>query len=485
MTQPVASPQAVARAVDDLLRRARDVLDRVPGGPPALLERRVLLLQRSGTPDLALVLAAHGARVALVDEALAAWSDETQRARLRVLFHRLARHWTELDPAPLRAVLEGRAPDGAHLERARIDTLPAAAFDLVVSVDWLAGRAEPARDAAALARATRPGGIGLHALDVRDRRDRARPLDHLTVGGAAFDALVGRRAGRGRLVHDHERALRVGGFVVDGFMPTALADDDYLDDLVPRLGLRYRGTPRAALRRLAGWLLVERPREEDVSAAARLARSACAVLAPRGPRLQVGRGPRLSGAVRLAPDAVGGAPDLEAGEGAGGRLVRADPGGAWPTRAGRLALAWVHEPRPPGGQAEGWDGWLREVAAGLRPDGWCVLSWDRRENLPPGAGEALAARFGTHAVRAVARVAAAALVAQGAAPAPVPAPARPAAGLLVVASLAPDADARAALDVVVEDEPGARVAGTDDDERVAALAWRAFVVENRARWSGP
>ena len=113
-----------------------------------------------------------------------------------------------------------------------------------------------------------------------------------------------------------------------------------------------------------------------------------------------------------------------------------------------------------------------------------MLSWDDKEALAPAALAALESHFGTVEVRVVARAAGATLVAPGGAPSLVPIPAHAGRGLVALASLDPDADARAAWGVIVEDA-GVPAVLVEDDERVRDLTWRAFAAENRAKWANP
>lgn len=145
-----------------------------------------------------------------------------------------------------------------QLHRAAAETtgLATASVDLAYSVSFLEHVADPAATIAELARITRPGGCGVHAIDVSDHHAygdaQHHPLDFL------------RQAPGPALVHGSNR-LRLPQFVPlferHGFTVDALEVDQRIpvdEALQASFAEPFRALPRSDLEALGGRLFVRR-----------------------------------------------------------------------------------------------------------------------------------------------------------------------------------------------------------------------------------
>ena len=263
-----ASPEAIARDVDYALQIADFYLGKLPEGRRHLTNLCVLELGPGYSLGTAVVLACHGARVAVADRYLSPFDREYHDPFLRALLGRIQQERPELYTAPITRLLEAGTflPDvveGLHLGIEDLEEVPDGAFDLVVSNAVFEHVEDVPRAYRILARITRPGGLGIHQVDFRDHRDFSRPLEYLTMPAQAFAELfrdVHGECGNRWRPAAMQTVIEEAGFDVSEFDANMFADDGYLAGLLPRLDDDYRGMDRDALRAISGcFVLRHRP----------------------------------------------------------------------------------------------------------------------------------------------------------------------------------------------------------------------------------
>lgn len=352
-----ASPEAIARDVDYALQIADFYLEKLPGGAPALVGRRVLELGPGYSLGTAVILACHGATVTVADRYLSPYDADYHGPFLRALLERLAGERRQLSPEPILALLEAEdfvqpGLSCLHLGIEDLHEVADDAFDLVVSnaVFEHVERVPEAWDV--LARITRPGGHGIHQVDFRDHRDFSRPLEYMTLSPEAFSQLFadvhGECGNRWRpcaMQVEIERA----GFTALEFDENMSADPAYLADVLARIHPSFAGLDAATLRPISGCFVLR-------------CEAGLAELAPESPADLARARSRYGFAAPLVAgrDVL----DLGCGTGAGARLLLA-AGAARLTGVerdpSRLEQARRRDPRGAG------DSWLELDPAGPLP----------------------------------------------------------------------------------------------------------------------
>jgi SAM-dependent methyltransferase len=234
--------------------------------------RTVLELGPGRAYGAAMVLACYSLRPLVADYGVVAWEEPYHRWYYGAIAEELARIDPAADPAPLRALAEAGGYGGSVLRRhvwPPDDTQPPGCADVVYSDGVLGRVADVGATCRQLARVLRPGGLGLHLLDCRDRRDPTRPLEYLLAGDAEFAEWFARCHGecgnrlRPAEVVDH---LREAGLDVLGVVAEELTRLKYANDLLPRLRAAaespYRDTHPDELRVVRGWCRVRKPAKE-------------------------------------------------------------------------------------------------------------------------------------------------------------------------------------------------------------------------------
>lgn len=244
-------------AVGYALSIARNYLDQLKARGVRLERASILEIGPGADFAAALVLASHGATVTLADRFLAPWDKSFHPGFYGEFVERYdGPKWA------IEAVLARNGYDGVlRLLPEPAETLSGigdASIDLVLSNAVLEHVRDFHQVARELARITRPGGVHAHQVDCRDHRDFTRPLDHLLLPEAEFEA---ERTKRGCMNGTQFRLQEMAehftaDFWLDEIEPNCFADGDYLDALAPRLAGRFARFPRHSLRITGGriWL---------------------------------------------------------------------------------------------------------------------------------------------------------------------------------------------------------------------------------------
>lgn len=195
----------------------------------------------------ALILASHGADVAIADRFVAPWDVSYHSA----LYRRMLERWEGPDAA-LRQAADGVCPltiiHRSSEEIADVSGL-ADAFNLVLSTAVLEHVSDAGASCRGLAAVTAPGGFNVHQVDFRDHDNFDRPLEFLCEANQSFaEKFEARLAETGNRVRPTELVefFREAGLdLVEPLYPTERASDDYLAEFLPRL--------RASPSRYAQW----------------------------------------------------------------------------------------------------------------------------------------------------------------------------------------------------------------------------------------
>jgi hypothetical protein len=199
-----------------------------------------------------LLLASSGVEVTVADPYLCRWQDDHAAIYRHIL-------GTGYGPAgALERAVHRNGHDG--LVRALAEPaenmlgLADGSVDVVVSNAALEHVRDIAAVARELARVSRPGAWQFHQIDLRDHRDFTRPLEHLLMPRAEFQAVQeASRWERGcqwRL-SEIRSVFEEAGLETIAVYPEPLADEDYFQDFLRRLrgaGVTYAGWPEEDLR---------------------------------------------------------------------------------------------------------------------------------------------------------------------------------------------------------------------------------------------
>ena len=206
----------------------------------------------------AMIMSCCGARCSVVDPFVPVWSDDYHPRFLAALAKRLQTLPRIVTLDPIHQLLQTcdfkRSGLICYDEAAEELKAPSEAFDLVLS----AAVGEHFYDITSafreMARITRPGGIGLHVIDLRDHRDFSRPLEYLLMTDEDFwKEFVLRHAECANRYRAQEflNVCRQVGFHVISHEGKSSFDAEYLDDFIPRLrrgaNQRYRSLAVADL----------------------------------------------------------------------------------------------------------------------------------------------------------------------------------------------------------------------------------------------
>lgn len=266
---PDASAAAIERDVAHALQIGREYVAMLVERGVALSASHVLELGPGHNYGTALMLAGHGASVAVADRFPVPWHDDYHGAFYRGLADRMR----AADPAAPTSAIERCVSAGAIGDAVRVlpapverlDGLADGSVDVVLSNAVLEHAADPRAAAAELFRVTRAGGLGIHQVDFRDHRDFSRPLEYLLLDEAGFERMFAERHGEcGRQTRPHEmrQMFLDAGFEIVQFKPNWFAAEDYLDDLMPRLRRSpsdYRFAARRDLCVISGRFILRRP----------------------------------------------------------------------------------------------------------------------------------------------------------------------------------------------------------------------------------
>lgn len=267
--KPDHSPDAIERDVAYALKIGNEYLDLLASRQLAISGATILELGPGYNYGAVLVLACHGANVAVADRFPTPWDDDYHPSFYRALRERLAVIQPQLATMPIANCLD--ASSAANV--VRVIAAPAenlwevstGSIDIVFSNAVLEHTESPAGTARELYRITRSGGYGIHQVDFRDHRDFSRPLEYLLLGADDFERMFAERHGEcGRQIRHYEmrELFEKAGFKVAGFDANWIAEDGYLDDFLPRLQASqsaYCDVPRSELRTISGRFFLQKP----------------------------------------------------------------------------------------------------------------------------------------------------------------------------------------------------------------------------------
>lgn len=211
----------------------------------------------------ALVLASHGARVTLADRFLTPWRDDFHPGFYRAFLAQYDGRKSAVEAVVAQNGYDGvlrLLPEPAEALAGVAD----ASLDIVLSNAVLEHVKDFPKVVRELARISRAGGIQAHQVDWRNHWDFDRPLDHLLMPQAEFDA-EREQTGcqRGTQLRPPEMAEAFAAdFWLDEIEPNCFAEPAYLDEITPRLPERFARFPRPSLRVLGArlWLSRKPPR---------------------------------------------------------------------------------------------------------------------------------------------------------------------------------------------------------------------------------
>jgi SAM-dependent methyltransferase len=255
-----ASPEALARDVDYALQIADFYIQKIPGGAPSLIYKHVLELGPGISLGTAVLLSCHGAQVTVADRYLSPFDPDYHDPFFRALLERMRSERPHLSPDPILALLDAQgfvaqAVTGQHLGIEELFEIEADSFDIVVSNAVFEHVENVPAALENLARITRPGGFGIHQVDFRDHRDFSRPLEYMALSAKKFQQLFSDVHGEcGNRWRPSAMAVEMdtAGFDIIEFDDNMQAEEDYLDDILPRLDSDYVGLDRDSLRAISG-----------------------------------------------------------------------------------------------------------------------------------------------------------------------------------------------------------------------------------------
>jgi hypothetical protein len=211
-----------------------------------------------------LVLFGLGADCITIDRAPSVWNPELHPALIQAICQLAPQLGRPFFPSRLQCVIEeqGFGPLQTYangLEAAGSDFREAA--DLTLSASTLEHVADVGQSIGSLYKITRPGGFGVHCIDMRDHDDFARPLDFLLYSQEEYDV-------RSDQAYRYQRGNRVRPpalmDVVDrseffaskfvGFLESDLAYREDIRERLKRSDSPFAGDARDDLRLLNGVL---------------------------------------------------------------------------------------------------------------------------------------------------------------------------------------------------------------------------------------
>jgi SAM-dependent methyltransferase len=230
------------------------------------------VLELGPGPDFGstLVMAAHGARIAVADRWPPAWDPAYHRPVYARLAELLEEQAPAADVTPLHQLVTANAHSADVVTiYADAETLAGAAaesFDLVISNAVYEHISDVRQATQRVFDVLRPGGISVQQVDLRDHRDFSRPLEYLLMTAteeAAWLAETAYHSGSPRRQSDYVRAFDAVGFEMLSDWVDAVADPTYLADFVPRLraydGARFQNADISAFEQLGTCLVHRKP----------------------------------------------------------------------------------------------------------------------------------------------------------------------------------------------------------------------------------
>lgn len=190
-----------------------------------------------------LVLACLGAKAMVADRFLAPWDPDYHPQ-----FYTLLRDWLQeqmpgADVRPIKNILShgGYTPRSIRCYATALEALaniPTASVDVIFSNAVLEHIYDPPTAFKSLARVSKPAGTGFHQVDFRDHRSMERPLEFLLMSQTDFAREFAERHGEcGNRYRpwEYTQLFENVGFQVLKFEPSAFAEENYLQEFIPRL----------------------------------------------------------------------------------------------------------------------------------------------------------------------------------------------------------------------------------------------------------
>jgi len=247
------------------------LLARLNLAPGDLRGKRVLEVGPGRDMGFALILAGLGAATVGVEKYKPGWTEDWHSPFIDVICRRASEDFAGFDPAPLLRcqALNGFDPFWIAHRQASMEDFAADGserFDITCSQAALEHVGRPKVVLDNLCLATQPGGTGVHAIDFRDHRDFAAPLEFLLLDERGFEAALDGRDpywfGNPLRFAAWLRLWRNAGFKdVEYVVDTLTIDETYLRHFLPRLrrcGSPYRDTPEDDLRPLGAQFIIQR-----------------------------------------------------------------------------------------------------------------------------------------------------------------------------------------------------------------------------------
>ena len=262
-----ASETALAADVEyanKIVRSYLEVFEKMGVSP---VSKHVLELGPGKNFGSTLIFGCLGARVAVSDLYLTSWDPEYHPAFYRRLLAALPENFPEADRAPLQQVVEqGGYPQDVLRTYGRkaenLSGIDSRSYDVVISNAVLEHVEDPRSAAREMMRVTRPGGFGIHQIDFRDHRDFSKPLEYLLWSRAEFSrhfTFAHGSCGNRWRQSDFINVFSEAGFAIDLCEANIFATDEYLADLMPRLGSATQMFSRLDLYILSGRFVLHRP----------------------------------------------------------------------------------------------------------------------------------------------------------------------------------------------------------------------------------
>ena len=251
--------------------QVNQLLARLNLAPPDLRGKRVLEVGPGRDMGFALILAGLGATTVGIEKYKPGWTEDWHSPFIDVICREAAEDFAGFDPAPLRRcqAMNGFDPSCvAHRQKSMEDfsSVGCDGFDITCSQAVLGHVGNPELALDNLYLVTRPGGMGVHVIDLRDHRDFAAPLEFLLLDEHGFEAAL-----QGKDRYWFGNPLRLGGWLklwrntefkdIECIVDAPTADDAYLRHFLPRLRCSnspYRDMPEEDLKPLGAQFVVRR-----------------------------------------------------------------------------------------------------------------------------------------------------------------------------------------------------------------------------------
>jgi Methyltransferase domain len=251
--------------------QAAQLLARLQLAPGDLKGARVLEVGPGRDMGFALIMAGLGAAIVEVERYKPGWAEDWHSPFIDAICRQAPEDFPGFDPAPLHRCQAMNGLDPAcivHYQTSMEDfaALGAGSFDITCSQAALEHVGNPQTAIGNLFAATRSSGLGFHAIDFRDHRDFAAPLEFLLLDQHGFAAALDRKD-----PHWFGNPLRFGAWLqlwrtagfgdIETIIDATTVDPAYLRGFLPRLRLcqsPFRNVPEDDLKPLGALFIVRR-----------------------------------------------------------------------------------------------------------------------------------------------------------------------------------------------------------------------------------